>query len=151
MTSNLPANRVVPPATWIIAAFVFTAGFLFFGLLLRDRAPAPVRVLVPMVVPVLLAGYAVLVGYVYGDARRRGMRYVLWTWLAILIPNGIGIVLYFILREPLLAYCTTCGGATLPGFVYCPRCGASIAPSCKQCHRAMQVGWSHCAYCGTQL
>ena len=81
-----------------------------------------------MVVAVLLAGYTVLVGYVYGDARRRGMRHVLWTWLAILIPNGIGIILYFILRDPLLAYCTTCGGATQPGFVYCPRCGAGVAP-----------------------
>ena len=153
MTSGAPPNRIVPTLAWVIAAFVFLAAFLFFALLLlRDpNAPLPLRILMPTVLPALLAGYAVLVGYVYGDARRRGMRHVLWTWLAILVPNGIGIILYFILRDQLPVYCTSCGGATQPGFVYCPRCGASIAPACKQCHRAMQAGWSHCAYCGTQL
>ena len=153
MNSTSPANRVIPAVAWVIAAIVFLAGFLLVSLLLfrAGHAPVPLRILLPTVVPASLAGYTVLVGYVYGDARRRGMRYVLWTWLAILIPNGIGIIVYFILREPLLAYCTACGGATQPGFAYCPRCGASVAPSCKQCHRAMQAGWSHCAYCGTQL
>ncbi len=44
-----------------------------------------------------------LIGYVYADAKRRGMRYVMWTLLAIFIPNAIGIILYFVMRDPLLA------------------------------------------------
>ena len=37
--------------------------------------------------------YILLVGYIYGDARRRGMRPVLWALLAFFIPNAIGIIL----------------------------------------------------------
>ena len=77
----------------------------------RERhAPLPVRIIIPVLFPALLAGYALLIAYVYGDARRRGMRYVMWTLLAIFLFNGIGIILYFILREPLMVYCSRCGG-----------------------------------------
>ena len=58
-----------------------------------------------------LGAYVLLVGYVYGDARRRGMNHVLWTLLAIFIPNAIGIILYFILRDPVPVPCPTCGDA----------------------------------------
>ena len=75
----------------------------------RITRPVPVRIIVPVLFPLLLAGYALLIGYVYGDARRRGMRYVMWTLLAIFLFNGIGIILYFILREPLMVYCSRCG------------------------------------------
>ena len=153
MTGVVQTELVIPRPAWVIAAVIFIFGFFGLGLAMmrHDVAPPPIRVLMPILVPALVAGYAVLAGYVFGDARRRGMRYVLWTWMAILIPNGIGIILYFILREPLLAYCTACGGATQPGFAYCPRCGVGVAPACKQCRRITQAGWSHCAYCGTQL
>ena len=57
------------------------------------------------------AAYVLLVGYVYGDSRRRGMNHVLWTLLAIFIPNAIGIILYFILREPVPLPCPACRDA----------------------------------------
>ena len=65
-------------------------------------------------------GYVLLVGYIYGDARRRGMRYVSWTVLAVLAPSAIGILLYFILREPRQAHCTKCGRSMSPNFAFCP-------------------------------
>jgi predicted amidophosphoribosyltransferase len=92
-----------------------------------------------------------LVGYVYSDAKRRGMRYVLWTWLAALIPNAIGIILYFVLREPLLVNCTHCGAQARPGFTFCPKCGGSLSPACPQCRRAVEPGWTHCVQCGASL
>jgi predicted RNA-binding Zn-ribbon protein involved in translation (DUF1610 family) len=92
-----------------------------------------------------------LIGYVYADAKRRGMRYVMWTLLAALIPNAIGIILYFVLREPLLLNCTSCGTQMRPGFAFCPKCGASLAPACPECRRTVEPGWTHCAHCGRAL
>ncbi len=92
----------------------------------------------PVLVPLALAGYTVLIGYVYGDARRRGMRYVMWTLLAIFLVNGIGIILYFILREPLLAYCSRCGAGVQHAFAFCPHCGAGVLPACPSCRRVIQ-------------
>ena len=153
MTPFVPRQRVVPFGAWLTAGIVFVVFFALMNLILfqaRDM-PVPIRFIIPIMVPLLLAGYTLLVGYVYGDARRRGMRYVMWTLLAIFLANGIGIILYFILRDPLLVYCPRCGTGVLPSHAFCPRCGAGVQPACRACHRTVQTGWTHCAWCGTQL
>jgi hypothetical protein len=147
-------ERVIPLGAWITASIVLALGFLVVYLVfnvLETGAPWPIRFIAPVVVPLMLAGYTLLVGYVYGDARRRGMRYVMWTLLAIFLTNGIGVILYFILREPLLAYCSRCGAGVQPSHAYCPRCGAAVQPACPACHRTIQPGWTHCAWCGNKL
>jgi len=110
-----------------------------------------VRIVMPVLAAAAMGGYAVLLVFIYGDAKRRGMRYVMWTWLAALIPNCIGIILYFVLREPMPVHCCQCGCVMQAGFAYCPRCGCVTAPACVQCKRVTQAGWSHCAYCGAKL
>src|SRR5436309_14354800 len=153
MTRRPRPNSVIPVGAWITAGVIFVLGFCLVNLLLirENRAPFPVRILLPILLPLFVSGYALLVGYVYGDARRRGMRYVLWTLLAIFLTNGIGVILYFILREPLLEHCTRCGSQMQAGFAYCPRCGANILATCSGCHRTLQPGWTHCAWCGLKL
>ena len=79
-----------------------------------------VSTLVPIFLLTLLgvapiALWVLLVGYVFGDARRRAMNAVLWTLLAIFIPSGIGIILYFILRDPIPAVCPGCGALAAEG------------------------------------
>jgi len=153
MTPVVPRQRVIPFGGWIAATIVFLLFFL--GLIALTTcmpgAPWPVRFFGPIVVPLMLAGYTLLIGYVNGDARRRGMRYVMWTLLAIFLGNGIGVILYFILREPLLVYCPRCGAGVQPSHAFCPRCGGGVQPACRACHRTVQTGWTHCAWCGTQL
>lgn len=145
---RLPA---IPIPAWIVAGLVFFgAGFAFFFAFSIEAPPPWVYPIAPLMA-LVLAGYVLLIGYIHNDARRRGMRYVLWTWLVILIPNAIGIIIYFILRDPIPAYCTKCGAVIQPGFAFCPRCGSGIVPVCPQCHRAAQPGWSHCAWCGTRV
>jgi hypothetical protein len=153
MTPPVQRRSTIPPATWVIAGSVFmvVAFFLMIVVASRRGRMHPEFLVVATFVGAISAGFTVLVGYVYGDAKRRGMRYVMWTWLAALIPNGLGVILYFILREPMPFFCTRCGGATPAGFAFCARCGAVTAPSCRQCGKVSQEGWSHCAYCGTQL
>ncbi len=154
MTPVVPRQRVIPLGCWVASGIVFLLGFLFFSLVVftrEDGAPLPVRIIFPILMPLVMAGYTLLVGYVYGDARRRGMRYVMWTLLAIFLFNGIGIILYFILREPLLVHCTRCGAGVQPSHAFCPRCGGGVQPACQACHRILQPGWTHCAWCGNQL
>ena len=95
--------------------------------------------------------FILVVGYIAGDARRRGMRPVLWVLLAIFIPNAIGIILYFILREPLLQHCPKCGAGSSAAFAFCSVCGEALAKSCPNCRAAVQPNWSHCARCGASL
>jgi hypothetical protein len=99
----------------------------------------------------LLFCYALLAGYVYADAKRRGMRYVMWTFLAVLVPNAIGFILYFVLRDPLLVSCASCGARARQNLSYCPQCGSPLGRSCPQCHRTVEPGWANCAYCGAKL
>ena len=153
MTPVIPRQRVIPSGGWLAAGIVCAV----FGLLtsfvvtLAGDMPWPLKLIIPILIPLMLGGYTLLVGYVYGDARRRGMRYVMWTLLAIFLANGIGIILYFILRDPLLVYCPHCGAGVLPSHAFCPRCGAGVQPACRACHRTVQIGWTHCAWCGNQL
>jgi RNA polymerase subunit RPABC4/transcription elongation factor Spt4 len=153
MTPVSQRKQVIPLAAWVTASVILVAMFLLLNwLILRDsNVPLAVRILVPVIPPLALAGLTLVIGYVFGDARRRGMRYVMWTLLAIFIPNGIGVILYFILREPIPGYCSKCGSLAKQGHTFCPSCGAGILPACAQCHRAGQPGWSHCAWCGAKL
>jgi hypothetical protein len=101
----------------------------------------------------LLAGaipaiYILLLGYIYGDAKRRGMRYIVWTLLAIVIPNAIGIILYFVLRDPMPVFCSSCGARVKSTFTFCPQCAKALRPTCLQCGHALERTWSHCPNCG---
>lgn len=107
--------------------------------------------LVSLIGVAVLGVYVLLVGYVYGDARRRGMNHVLWTLLAIFIPNAIGIILYFILRDPVPVPCPACGIPAKKGHAYCAGCGAPVRAACPQCRQPIEPGWRNCARCGAQL
>ena len=153
MTPVSQRTRVIPITAWVIASIILVAMSLLMIWIIpwEGNVPLVVRILIPVIPPFALAGWTLLIGYVYGDARRRCMRYAMWTLLAIFIPNGIGVILYFILRDPIPGYCSKCGSRAQQGHAFCPGCGAGILPACAQCHRAGQPGWSHCAWCGAKL
>ena len=154
MTAGVQNRNVIPVGAKIIAGVV--AGLAFTGasfvVIHESNMPDDMgRMIIPLLAGVVVAGYVLLIGYIYGDARRRGMRYVLWTFLAVLAPSAIGILLYFILREARQVHCTKCGCSVSPNFAYCPRCGETMSATCVRCHRVAQPGWSHCAWCGGKL
>jgi hypothetical protein len=113
--------------------------------------PFAMRVFLALFIPLPLTVYALAIAYIYADAKRRTMRHVMWTWLAVLIPNAIGIILYFIFREPLLVGCPQCGAAARQTFAFCPHCGAALQPACPGCRKAVEAGWVNCPYCGARL
>jgi RNA polymerase subunit RPABC4/transcription elongation factor Spt4 len=149
--------RVVPRTAWIIGILLYLvmATPLFVFVVRNDpelgKWPLWGQLLFAygmffFVVPVI-AFY----GYVYGDAKRRGMRYVMWTLLAIFVPYLIGVIVYFLLRDPLPKRCPRCGIMVKAGFVFCPHCGASLQPSCPNCGHAVQLDWANCPQCGQKL
>jgi len=149
--------QVIPRGAWVIAILLYLAFVACAWLVFIPRDPNLSgwprwgMALFATFIPLFLAVYVLLIGYVNGDARRRGMRSVMWTLLAIFIPNAIGIILYFILREPLLRGCPGCGTMVSHGFAFCPKCGASLAQACPECRSAVQSEWSHCTKCGARL
>ena len=153
MTPVMREKGPIPMAAWVVAGVVVSLALAGMLVVLIRHPPGYVFPLLFLlgVSPVLLGGYVLLVGFVYQDAKRRGMRHVMWTWLAILVPNGIGIVLYFLLREPIPVFCSACGAPAQRGFAFCSRCGIGMAPACTKCQKVCQTGWSHCPYCGTGL
>ncbi len=153
MTPVSQRTRVIPFTAWVVASVLLLAMFLLMIWIIpkEGNLPLAVRILLPVIPPLALAGWTLVIGYVYGDARRRAMRYVMWTLLAIFIPHGIGVILYFILRDPMPGYCSKCGSSMPYGCAFCPRCGANMLPACPQCHRVAQNGWTHCASCGAKL
>ncbi|MFZ0960178.1 MAG: zinc ribbon domain-containing protein [Terriglobia bacterium] len=137
------------------------AALLFFGIqallilvVFRHDPHAPpmaVQVLVSILAGSVLGVFLLLIGYVNRDAKRRGMNSVLWTFLVILVGNGIGFIIYFVVRQPIMGACPQCGAAVNRAFNYCPKCKFLLHPACPQCHRAIEVGATFCPYCSAEL
>ena len=146
--------RIISPWAYLFAllGFLGIVAIVVFATL-ADKNPPPMAamVLVGIFAGTALACYILLIGYVNQDAGRRGMGRVLWTLLAIFIPNALGIVLYFILRKPRASNCPQCSGAVEPGFGFCPRCRYRLTPVCPQCQRSVREGDKFCPYCGSDL
>jgi hypothetical protein len=99
----------------------------------------------------VLAIWFLLIGYVNQDAKRRGMGQLLWTLLAMFVPNMIGLLLYFLLRKPLPEVCPKCGTLVEKGFHYCSKCGCTLTPTCPHCGQSVQRDYVCCPYCGKAL
>jgi drug/metabolite transporter (DMT)-like permease len=76
-----------------------------------------------LLVGVVIAIWILGLGYVYADARRRGMPPILWTLIAAFIPNLLGFLLYFALRRPIALPCPHCGQPTTAEQRFCSWCG----------------------------
>jgi hypothetical protein len=146
-------------ARWLAALVGLAFTGLMASVLIVPVAASEPRALV-YVTPVFLVTligavpmtiYVLLVGYVFGDARRRRMDHVLWTLLAAFIPAGVGIILYFMLREPLPVPCPLCGTPATKGHAFCSACGVAVRTACPQCRQPVEPGWSHCTRCGASL
>jgi hypothetical protein len=157
MKSFLNELRVIPRIVWLIAAIIAGGGSALFWLYWAPKDPfintmsTTASIGIAAWSTLFTFVWILLIGYVFADARRRGMRYVMWTLLTIGIIYGIGFILYFVLRDPLLVPCPQCGSKGRAGFIFCPQCGTELAASCPGCKRAVEPEWKRCVYCGIEL
>ena len=93
---------LIPGPAKILAALAFLAPVAFFFWIFDDHRAIGLGTAIGLGVGTIAAAFVLLAGYVYADAARRGMPPIPWTALAVLIPNGVGFVLYFLLRKPIL-------------------------------------------------
>lgn len=162
MSRFIKELRVIPRAAWIVAWSLYV-GFgipLFLFVLPTDpeigKWPRWGQALFAGGCSLFMVALVGLIGYIYGDAKRRQLRYVMWTLLAIFIPNAIGIVLYFILRDYSILRdptkpCPACGNVVTRGFPYCPQCGTAVQPACPNCGKPIEPDWTNCAHCGKRV
>ena len=143
--------RFIAALCYVVAAVACTAFVMFSNDPGLARTPEFGKILMIVAVGIVPAVWVLLVGYVYADAKRRGMRHVMWTLLAIFIPDAIGIILYFILRDPLMKPCPGCSQVLKSGYTFCPYCGTSLLPTCPSCGRGVELTWANCPSCGTKL
>ncbi len=148
--------NLVPAPAWAVG-FLFTIIIVPVMLLVPFRYdhelsqwPMAAKIAMAILPCLLVTAYAALVGFIYADAKRRRMRHVLWTWLA-LVPYFIGVIIYFIMRDPLPTPCPNCHTDVPWNFAFCPGCGASVHPVCSRCGKALQHDWLNCPHCGLRV
>jgi len=144
--------RLVPWWSVLLAVggFLLMQWVFHVAILQGHSAPPPfvVRVCLGLLTGAALAFYFLFLGYVNRDAGRRGMNRALWTFIALLVPNGIGFILYFVMRKPLQLPCPHCGATVDPAATYCTACGKAVKPACAHCGAPLRPGDAFCPACG---
>jgi len=146
--------KIIPTWAWMLAVIAFVAAQIVFNGVMGRHAGAPpawCRAVLGLLAGIGGGCFLLLIGYINRDAKRRGMSPTLWTIMAVIIPNALGIILYFLLRQPLGSACPQCGSAVQSGFNFCPRCSHKLSPSCPQCQRLVGPNDVYCPYCGTSM
>lgn len=95
--------------------------------------------------------YMLMVGYVSKDSPRRGMSARIWIIVCLVMPGGIGAVLYFLLRQPIITLCPACGSRVQSEYHFCPQCAYQISASCGNCYRSVRITDLYCVHCGHDL
>lgn len=152
-TEGDDALSILPAWSIALAILVFAAfQYLFHGVLPHQRHEMlPMRLLMGYSWGTAFASYVLLIGYVSRDVRRRKMSAGLWMLIVILMPGGIGAVVYFLLRQPILSRCPHCTTEIASSYHFCPQCQFQMAPVCGQCFRGVQITDVYCTQCGHDL
>lgn len=144
---------VIPMWSVILSIIVFCAvQYLFHAVMPHHKHEMlPLRLLMGYSWGTLFASYPLLVGYVSRDVKRRNMSAGIWMLIVVLMPGGIGAVVYFLMRQPLLSRCPHCSTEINSSFHFCPQCQFQMAPVCGQCFRGVQITDVYCTRCGHDL
>ena len=145
--------RMIPRWSMALAVLLFAGMQVIFHWVMphHKHELLPLRLMMGYAWGSLVASYALLLGYVSRDVRRRGMSAGLWMLVCVLLPGGIGAVVYFLLRQPILSKCPNCSTTLAASYHYCPQCQFQMAPVCGASHRGVKLTDAICTSCGHEL
>jgi len=96
--------------------------------------------------------YFLMIGFVSKDAPRRSMSARFWMLICFVMPGGIGAVLYFLLRTPLVSTCAGLRNACAERFFTSARNAIiNLTASCGNCFRTVRTTDQYCTRCGHEL
>lgn len=144
---------IIPAWSVILSVLVFCAVQYLFHVVMphHKHELLPMRLLMGYSWGSAFASYVLLVGYVSRDVKRRDMPAAVWMLIVVLMPGGVGAVVYFLMRQPLLSRCPHCSTEINAGFHFCPQCQFQMAPVCGQCFRSVKITDVYCTRCGHDL
>lgn len=144
---------LIPAWSVVLAVLIFAGVQYLFHVVMPHHKPEmlPMRLLMGYSWGTAFASYVLLVGYVSRDVKRRRMPAALWMLIVVLMPGGIGAVVYFLLRQPLLRPCPHCRTEIASGCHFCPQCQFQMEPVCGRCFRGVQITDVYCTQCGHDL
>jgi hypothetical protein len=148
--SERDSLKMIPYWSIVLAIAMFV-GWQLFSYYSAPHRHSPMHLLTDYVTGTVLASYVLLVGYVSRDVKLRKMPAKLWMLIVVVMPGGIGGVVYFLLRQPVLIRCPHCSTELTAGVHFCPQCRFQVAPVCGQCYRGVQTTDAYCPQCGHNI
>lgn len=146
--------KIIPGVAIGLAVAAFIGIQVLFNVLMakdHNPPPVPLRIFLGLLVGIVIGVIILLYGYVYRDAKRRAMNPLLWLFVVILVPNALGFVVYFLVRQGLTEHCPRCRATVMSGSNFCPKCSFALAPVCPQCRQSVGSDDLYCPHCGTAL
>jgi hypothetical protein len=148
-------QHMIPVWSIVAASLAFLLVEYYFWMVApgqhHHQAPIGLRVYFNLSWGVLAALYFLMVGYISKDAPRRGMVTRFWMLVCFVMPGGIGAVLYFLLRQPEVSLCPSCGTHVQSEFHFCPQCNYQLTANCSNCFRTVRATDQFCTRCGHEL
>src|SRR5246500_4946451 len=148
--------RLIPMGSIVIAIAAFVGVEYYFWMVLPEQRhhpgpPLGFRIYFNLSWGLLASLYFLMIGYVRKDAPRRTMSARFWMLICFVMPGGIGAVLYFLLRSPLVSHCPACRTNVQSDFHFCPQCNYQLTASCGTCFRTVRGTDQFCTRCGHEL
>lgn len=148
--------RIIPIWSIVVSVLAFIGVEYYCWIVLpeqRHHTPPPLglRIYFNLAWGIVASLYFLMLGYVSKDAPRRSMSAWFWMLICFVMPGGIGAVLYFLLRQPLIARCPACSTFVQSEFHFCPQCKYQLTASCGNCHRTVRATDVYCTRCGHEL
>ena len=147
-------ERLIPVWSIVAAGAAFLLVEYYFWFVLPDgkhKMPLGLRIYFNLSWGLLAALYFLMVGYVSKDAPRRAMSSRFWIVICLVMPCGIGAVLYFLLRQPQVSRCPACATHVQGDLHFCPQCDYQLTASCGNCFRTVRASDQFCTRCGHEL